>query len=191
MSRQPVYPFPGAGAAACLSVAVLISACASRPSSAPSGPVAPTTAQAKPAHGRSSALVTGGESGLGISGAETPATLKAVVAAPYVVAAPPDCAAMAREIADLDDLLGPDVDVLADPKARAALEDQAGQALGSVVRGAIPYRWVLRWMTQAGRLDRELRQAILAGAARRGFLKGVRQGMSCPPPPSAPPVAAR
>jgi len=166
---------------------VLVSACASRPGSAPSGPDAAATAHAKPAHGRSSNLVTGQESGLGISGAETPASLKAVAAAPYVVVAPPDCAAMAREIADLDELLGPDVDVLADPKARAALDEQAGHALGSVVRSAIPYRWVLRWMTQAGRLDQELRQAILAGAARRGFLKGLRQGIGCPPPP----VAAR
>ena len=53
------------------------------------------------------------------------------------------------------------------------------------MRGAIPYRWVLRWMIQAGRLDRELRQAVLAGTARRGFLKGVQRGLGCSSPPKA------
>jgi len=178
---RPASKLRGRGAAvavAGLACALLIWGCASRPGAAPPGPAAGATAQ-----GRSNAMVAGGESGLGISGAETPAALKAVAAAPYLVPAPPDCAAMAREIAGLDDLLGPDVDVLADPKARAAIEDQAGEALGSVVRGAIPYRWVLRWMTQAGRLDRELRRAVVAGAARRGFLKGLRHGLGCPAQP--------
>jgi hypothetical protein len=160
----------------------LLAACATSP-----GPH-PAAVQPSAAPGRSSTMVRGEESGLGISGGETPPQLKAVAAAPYAAPAPADCAAIDREIGGLDALLGPDVDVLADPKARAGLDDQAGQALGSAVRGAIPYRWVLRWMTGAGRLDRELRQAVLAGTARRGFLKGMRLSASCPP--SEPKVAA-
>jgi hypothetical protein len=133
-------------------------------------------------------MVSGGESGLGISGADTPPALKLAAAAPYAVPPAADCATLAREIASLDELLGPDVDIIADPKAGTGLEDRAGNALGSALRGAIPYRWALRWMTQAGDRDRRLRQAVMAGAARRGFLKGMRLVMACPmeaPPPPA------
>lgn len=130
---------------------------------------------------RSGAMVRGGESGLGISGAVTPPELKAVALAPYALPSPPDCSAMAREILQLDDLLGPDVDVLAAVETRSgAMGRAADRAITGAVRGAIPYRWVLRWMTQAGKLDRELRLAILAATARRGYLKGVRLGLACP-----------
>ncbi len=130
---------------------------------------------------RSGALARGGESGLGISGAVTPPELKAVAAAPYVLATPPDCAAMAKEILQLDDLLGPDVDVVAVAETSSgAMARAADRAIVGAVRGAIPYRWVLRWVTQAGKLDRELREAILAATARRGYLKGVRLGLACP-----------
>lgn len=117
-----------------------------------------------------------GEGGLGISGAETPVALQALVADPYALTSPPDCAVMAREIADLDTILGPDVDAI------AASRNEAGQAFGSAARGVIPYRWVMRLMTGAGRRDRELRLAVLAGTARRSFLKGLRQGLACQPP---------
>lgn len=120
--------------------------------------------------------MSGDSDGLGISGPTPPAALQAIVAAPYALSSPPDCAAMAREIADLDALLGPDVDILADPKAGASLDDRAARAVGSAVRGAIPYRWVLRWITQVGDREKQRRQAILTGAARRGFLKGVSAG---------------
>jgi len=123
-------------------------------------------------------MVSGESGGLGISGPKTPAALQAIVAAPYALASPPDCPAMAGEIANLDALLGPDVDLLAEA------QNEASQAFGSAMRGAIPYRWIVRLMTGAGRDDRRLRQAILAGTARRSFLKGVRRGLACPAPPT-------
>lgn len=125
-------------------------------------------------------MVSGDSGGLGISGAKTPAALQAIVMEPYALSSPADCQAMAREITDLDGLLGPDVDILAKSGG------DGGRALGSALRGAIPYRWAMRLMTGAGRDDRRLRQAILAGTARRSFLKGVRRGQGCadtvPPP---------
>ncbi|MGZ6016659.1 MAG: hypothetical protein ACXWKM_13025, partial [Phenylobacterium sp.] len=63
-------------------------------------------------------------------------------------------------------------------------------AFGSALRGAIPYRWALRWLTQAGDMDKQLRQAVIAGAARRGFLKGMRLAMVCPAPVPPPPAPA-
>lgn len=152
--------------------AVSASACATTPASVPTGSE-PATAE-RP-RGSSDAMVSG-EGGLGISGQNTPAALQALVAAPYAVPSPPDCAAMAREIADLDAILGPDVDAV------AAARNDTGQALGAAMRSVIPYRWVMRLATQAGRRDRELRLAVLAGTARRGYLKGLRLGLACEPP---------
>lgn len=161
-------------------VGAMASACAT-----PSTPDRPSTGKSSPVEaerpqGSSDTMVSGGSGGLGISGPKTPAALQALVAAPYTLPATPDCAAMAREIAELDQILGPDVDAV------AAARDGAGDAFGSAARGIIPYRWVMRLMTQAGRRDRELRLAVLAGTARRGYLKGLRLGLSCQPPQAPP-----
>lgn len=168
----------GTWAAPCVAalLALMVGACASQ-----SGPRL-GFARSAVTPDRSNTMVLGEQSGLGISGAETPPALKAVAAAPYAVPTPADCGVMGHEIVVLDELLGPDVDILADPKARADLERQATQAFGSALRGAIPYRWALRWVTGASRLDRELRQAVLAGTARRGFLKGMRLATGCAAP---------
>lgn len=154
-----------------LTVAMLATGCATQPRPAPPGAGPEPVAQPR---GSSEAMVSG-EGGLAISGQDTPAALQALVAAPYALRSPPDCAAMAREISDLDGILGPDVDAL------AAARNDSGQAFGSAMRSVIPYRWVMRLMTQAGRRDRDLRLAVLAGTARRGYLKGVRQGLACQP----------
>jgi hypothetical protein len=127
--------------------------------------------------GRSDAMRSGDTVGLGITGAVTPAALTAIVAAPYALPDRPDCATLVRLITELDGLLGPDVDVIT--VAGKGYDQAAGKAIASAVRGAIPYRWALRWMTGANRGDRELRDAILAGTARRGYLKGVRLGLAC------------
>ena len=163
------------GVPSLLALALLVGACATHPAPAPA--TSTSTPAAPAAQGRSDTMVTGRDSGLGLQGPVTPPELKTVVLAPYAPPVPADCAGLAAAITALDDLLGPDVD--APPAAAQSLDSKAGQAMGSAVRGAIPYRWVVRWMTGAGKADRELRQAILAGTARRGFLKGLRQAGRC------------
>ncbi|MGZ6017879.1 MAG: hypothetical protein ACXWKO_04350, partial [Phenylobacterium sp.] len=178
-----------AGRPVVLALALLTAACAT--TAGPKAPgAAPPRQPAQAPRGRSGDMVSGEESGLGITGADTPPALKIVAAKPYAVPPAVDCAALDREIASLDALLGPDVDILADPKAGAGLEDRAGHAFGSALRGAIPYRWALRWLTQAGDMDKQLRQAVIAGAARRGFLTGMRLAMVCPAPVPPPPAPA-
>jgi hypothetical protein len=177
-----------AGALAVLAAALLTSACATT-----SGPKGAGAAQAAAPRGRSGDMVSGGESGLGITGADTPSALKIAAAAPYAVPPALDCAVLAGEIDSLDALLGPDVDIPPDPTPGPGLDDRAGHAFGSALRGAIPYRWALRWLTQAGDLDQQLRRAVMAGTARRGFLKGMRLAMACPlrvPPLLAPSAAS-
>lgn len=154
-------------AAALAVVALSSEACAT---TARPPPVAPNVATRQ---------VTGeGEMDLGLSGPTMPTTLRAITSAPYGLVAPPDCNALAREVAEIDRLLGPDVDIPAASDRDKMIE----RAFGSAMRGAIPYRWAVRWMTGAGRKDREMRNAILAATARRGYLKGVRLGLACPPP---------
>lgn len=161
---------------ALVTIGLMASACATPSAPDRRGPGQSSQADADRPQGSSDAMVSGDGGGLGISGPKTPAALQALVAAPYALSSPPDCAVMAREIADLDQILGPDVDAV------AASRDATGDAFGSAARGVIPYRWVTRLMTQAGRRDRELRLAVLAGTARRGYLKGLRLGLACQPP---------
>lgn len=168
--RRPVL-------AALLTLGLLVSGCATQPRLAPRGAAPEVVIRPQ---GRSDAMVSGDSDGLGISGPKTPAALQGIVAAPYALPSGPDCAFMAREIAALDEILGPDVDAV------AASTDATGDAFGSAMRSVIPYRWVMRLMTQAGRRDRDLRLAVLAGTARRAYLKGLRLGMACQPPQAAP-----
>lgn len=177
LSRLEEFVFrPRPLGAALALVALLASACATQRGSARPGPASPGAAQAARPQGSSDTMVSGDAGGLGISGPKTPAALQALVAAPYALPSPPDCAVMARQIAELDTILGPDVDAV------AAARNETGQAFGSAMRSVIPYRWVMRQVTSAGRRDRDLRLAVLAGTARRGFLKGIRQGLGCQPP---------
>ena len=112
---------------------------------------------------------------------QAPAALLAAAAAPYSLDDAPDCAGLARQIAALDAVLGPDVDT------PAAARNSVGGVAGDLIGGALglPYRGILRTVTGAAQRDRDLKAAILAGMVRRGFLKG-RLGAACGPKLAAP-----
>ena len=59
----------------------------------------------------------------------------------------------------------------------------------------VPYGGVVRFVTGANKKDKALRQAVLAGYARRGFLRGVELSLKCPTAapatPSTPPESAK
>lgn len=156
---------PLAGAAA----ALLVSACATTPKTAADGATVATARD---------------EEVLGLMGPQTPALLRDVAQAPYAAPDPRACESIASELAGLDAVLGPDVDVL-----DANGEDQIGEWARGAVRGLVPYRGVVRFLTGAGRRERELARAVLAGTARRGYLKGLRESLACPVPPPARPSA--
>lgn len=112
---------------------------------------------------------------LGLIGPETPQILRRVSQTPYAPPEPRTCAEVERQIAELDIMLGPDVD-----SSAVGDENQlVGWAMGAV-RGLVPYRSVLRFLTRASVKERELAVAMLAGSARRGYLKGVRETLPCP-----------
>jgi hypothetical protein len=115
---------------------------------------------------------------LGLIGPETPELLREVSARPYAVPEPRSCQEIERQIVELDGLLGPDVD-----SGSAGGEDHIAAWARGAVRGLVPYRSVVRFLTGAPGRERELASAVLAGAARRGYLKGVRETLPCPVPP--------
>ena len=137
---------------------------------------APAWAQVKP----------GSETGLGLTGADLPALLKDIKADPYKAVAAPACDTIPAEIQAINDLLGRDVDFVPPPTDTATkIEDQAMKSGASMVRGLVPYGGVVRFVTGANKKDSALREAILAGYARRGFLRGVQAGLRCPAPKPA------
>ena len=118
---------------------------------------------------------------------QTPSVLEAAAKAPYVEIQPLDCNAVRAELAALDKELGPDFD---------AAENKNDDILAGALRSAmgLPFRGVVRKITGAQKRDQKREHAILAGIARRGFLKGVdRKSCTLAPPlvaAAAPPVVA-
>lgn len=121
-------------------------------------------------------LASRAQTGLGLRGPDISELLKTIAVAPYVPPDPMDCAGLDKEIAGLDQVLGPDVDVKEVPEDRG---QQMQKAAGDALVGMVPYRGVVRWMTGAGGLEHERARAVLAAAARRGFLKGLRLAHAC------------
>ncbi len=125
--------------------------------------------------------------GLGLVGPKVPDVLKQAKTDPYAQPGGEVCAAARQEIAALDEVLGPDADAtnaekkpLVDPKA----------LITRTVRGMIPHRDVLRFVTGAGKKEKELSDAAMAGWARRGYLKGLIRNSGCDGAPAAGPSPA-
>lgn len=136
--------------------------------------------------GCASAPPKGGQAGasspgqsLGLIGPTTPDLLAAVRKAPYATPTSSGCAAIWADVAALDEVLGPDVD------APAAPERRVSSLVTSTVVGFVPYRGVIRFVGGASRKERARAQAVLAGMARRGYLRGLAQAGSCARPPGA------
>ena len=114
-----------------------------------------------------------------------PPILLEAMADPY--ARPPDpagCQELTDMLRPVEEALGPDLD------AEAPDEDdlmQRGQttALGAaatVAADAIPFRGWIRKLSGAERHDQLVQSAIIAGAVRRAYLKGLGEAQGCNPP---------
>jgi hypothetical protein len=106
---------------------------------------------------------------------EIPALLVAAQQHPYTLTGLATCQQLAAAIGEFDALLGEDVDLPQSDGKRTS----PGRVAQSVVGSFIPFRGVIREVSGANEHDREMRAAILAGVARRSFLKGIGQGKNC------------
>lgn len=112
---------------------------------------------------------------------EIPEILTQARQLPYAVNGLSTCAALTAEVTKLDEVLGDDVDVA---NANAVpVETQAADAALGVVRDTasdlIPMRSWVRRLSGAHAHSLEVQEAIRAGTARRGFLKGVAEARGC------------
>jgi len=114
--------------------------------------------------------------GLGLTGAKTPELLKEVAANPYRAPAEPACETIPAELVALNQVLGVDAD---QAKPKTSLVRKAGKAIEGTVRGFIPYRDEVRFLTQADKKDHQLMDATQAAWARRGFLRGLEANLHC------------
>ncbi|MFA7585698.1 MAG: hypothetical protein WCY11_05805 [Novosphingobium sp.] len=94
---------------------------------------------------------------------------------PYDLEGLKRCAGLTRAVADLDSVLGDDIDIADDSAPRP----NAGKLAQWFVGSFIPFRGAIRELSGANAQQRRMQQAIQAGIARRSFLKGVGQARGC------------
>lgn len=111
---------------------------------------------------------------------EIPPLLVSATAQPYDLKGLGKCRQLAGAIQELDEVLGPDIDLPASERDRIS----AGRVGKWVVASFIPFRGIIREVSGANAQDRKVNAAIQAGLTRRGFLKGVGAAKGCRYPAS-------
>jgi hypothetical protein len=109
-----------------------------------------------------------------------PPAVAAAMAAPYAHPRPLTCQAIAHEVAALDQALGPDFDA----GGGAANTRVVPSAMKVAANTLIPFQGVLRFVSGAEAHDRKIVRAIIAGSARRSYLKGLGEARRCQSPAS-------
>lgn len=118
---------------------------------------------------------------LNIDKREIPAILLQAQARPYTLTGLGRCSGLMSEVAALDQILGPDIDLPEEERGRIS----PGRVAKTVVGSFIPFRGLIREVSGANDHDRRVRVAVQAGLVRRGFLKGVGQAKGCAYPARA------
>ena len=115
---------------------------------------------------------------VGISKLKIPPVLVKARDAPYDLTGLNTCEQLADAVAELSTVLGPDFIA-----GEAWRENRAGKLVEAggraVVNSLIPYRGLVREVTGAAPQQRRLDDAVSAGFARRGFLRGLHEGRRC------------
>lgn len=115
---------------------------------------------------------------VGMSKREIPPILEKAFADPYSLKGLKSCASLAKEVRDLNAVLGPDYAVANEYQENRAgkLAEAGGKA---IINSIIPFRGLVREVTGAAPADRHMNAAVDAGLARRGFLRGVHLKQGC------------
>lgn len=110
--------------------------------------------------------------------------LLAPINSPYDPIGDDSCAGLSGEIAVLDEILGPDIDISDEElgestKLKSRAKDVSIAGVASAAGGFIPGRSVIREATGAGERDRSIRADYQKGVARRSYLKGISFAKGC------------
>jgi hypothetical protein len=112
---------------------------------------------------------------LNIDKEEVPELLISAMREPYSLRGVGTCRPLIGAVEELDEILGPDIDLPEEARDRIS----AGRVAKTVVGSFIPFRGLIREVSGANEHAKYVRAAIQAGIARRGFLKGVGQSRGC------------
>lgn len=115
-------------------------------------------------------------------GKEVPPKLLAIQDDPYSLKGLGRCAAIIREVTELDAALGADVNQTVDKSRAKKREETAGRVAGNVAGSIIPFGGLIGEVTGANAERRRYAFAVYAGTVRRGFLKGVGLERGCKAP---------
>lgn len=94
---------------------------------------------------------------------------------PYDLANLRTCPQIAAAVGELDAVLGADNDLPGEARDKVS----AGRVAQAAVGAFIPFRGLIREISGANESERKMQSAIMAGLARRGFLKGYGQARGC------------
>jgi hypothetical protein len=126
-------------------------------------------------------IVTQPARDLGISKTEIPPVLAKAQTSPYSLVGIKTCKQIGDAIRALNVPLGPDF--AAGPQEAESRSGKLAAAGGrAVVNTIIPFRGIVREVTGAAPAERRYQEAVDAGIARRGFLRGVYYKQACRPP---------
>lgn len=117
---------------------------------------------------------------LNIDKQEIPDLLIRAQQKPYDLGGLDRCHALGGAVEELDNLLGPDIDLPQQERDRLS----AGRVAQTVVGSFIPFRGLIREVSGANDHQRRVQAAIQAGLTRRGFLKGIGAQRGCRYPAS-------
>lgn len=112
---------------------------------------------------------------LNLSRDEIPEVLQQAAADPYSSEGLDGCDMIGAAIVELDGLLGADLDIATGERRDITL----GRVAKSAVASFIPFRGIVRELSGAADHQRDFEEAIVAGAIRRGYLKGLGQERGC------------
>ena len=123
-------------------------------------------------------IVTQPARDVGVAKTTIPPVLEAARDDPYSLKGLGNCARIREAIHALSAQLGPDFAV-----GREKKENRAGKLAAAggktVINALIPFRGLVREISGAAPAQRRLNEAIDAGFARRGFLRGVAYARKC------------
>ncbi len=185
-----------------LTAVILGSLCVSGASAAPPAPKAESKADAKPdpddTKPRTKMQTTSEANRESVVGAakaplrdlnlirtEVPDVLILALADPYARPKTRKCQELTALIQPLTDALGADLDIPPTDEEQSMYRRGRPMALGAmagVASDVIPFRGVVRQLTGAARHDEYVQAAIVAGFARRAYLKGLGEARGCKPP---------
>ena len=119
---------------------------------------------------------------VGLKKTEIPEKLIAIQDDPYSLKGLRRCAAIIKEVEELNEVLAADVNEEVDKTRAEKREETAGRVAGGVIGGIIPFRGIVREISGAASHERKYNAAVYAGVVRRGFLKGVGLERGCKAP---------